>query len=134
MAKDKYLTSPPKITSWPPGVPYIIGNEAAERFSYYGMNSVLTIFMTKYLVDKMGHLSVMPAAPRPEAWYHTFVVVLYFLAVVRRDSGRRILREIQSRSLAVDRLLPRARHARPDGLVGRARDRAALFAGALAWS
>jgi POT family proton-dependent oligopeptide transporter len=81
MAGDKYLTSPPKITTWPPGVPYIIGNEAAERFSYYGMNSVLTIFMTKYLVDKMGHLSVMPPAAA-EAWYHTFVVVLYFLPLL----------------------------------------------------
>jgi POT family proton-dependent oligopeptide transporter len=78
MANGKYLTSPPKISTWPPGVPYIIGNEAAERFSYYGMNSVLTIFMTKYLLDKMGHLSVMPAAAA-EAWYHTFVSVLYFL-------------------------------------------------------
>ncbi len=78
MAKEQYLTSPPKTTTWPPGVPYIIGNEAAERFSYYGMNSVLTIFMTKYLLDKMGHLSVMPAAAA-EAWYHTFVSVLYFL-------------------------------------------------------
>jgi POT family proton-dependent oligopeptide transporter len=81
MAREKYLTAPPKITSWPPGVPYIIGNEAAERFSYYGMNSVLTIFMTKYLVDKMGHLSVMPPAAA-EAWYHTFVVVLYFLPLL----------------------------------------------------
>jgi POT family proton-dependent oligopeptide transporter len=81
MANDKYLTSPPKITGWPPGVPYIIGNEAAERFSYYGMNSVLTIFMTKYLLDKMGHLSVMPAAAA-EAWYHTFVSVLYFLPLL----------------------------------------------------
>src|SRR6516162_5480905 len=81
MAKTQYLTSPPKITTMPPGVPYIIGNEAAERFSYYGMNSILTIFMTKYLVDKMGHLSVMPAAAA-EAWYHTFVVVLYFLPLL----------------------------------------------------
>jgi POT family proton-dependent oligopeptide transporter len=81
MAKTDYLTSPPKIATMPPGVPYIIGNEAAERFSYYGMNSVLTIFMTKYLVDKMGHLSVMPAAAA-EAWYHTFVVVLYFLPLL----------------------------------------------------
>jgi proton-dependent oligopeptide transporter, POT family len=81
VAKDKYLTSPPKITTWPPGVPYIIGNEAAERFSYYGMNSILTIFMTKYLTDKMGNLAVMqPAAA--EAWYHTFVVVLYFLPLL----------------------------------------------------
>ena len=81
MAREKYLTSPPKITTWPPGVPYIIGNEAAERFSYYGMNSILTIFMTKYLVDKMGHLSVMPPAAA-EAWYHTFVVLLYFLPLL----------------------------------------------------
>ena len=81
MAKYKYATSPPKISTMPPGVPYIIGNEAAERFSYYGMNSILTVFMTKYLLDKMGHLSVMPPAAA-EAWYHTFVSVLYLLPLV----------------------------------------------------
>src|SRR5438094_6805511 len=80
MAKQEYLTSPPKITTMPPGVPYIVGNEAAERVSYYGMNSILTIFMTKYLVDKMGHLSVMQPA-NAEAWYHTFVSALYFLPI-----------------------------------------------------
>src|SRR5207248_2343602 len=80
MADHKYLTSPPKITTMPPGVPYIVGNEAAERFSYYGMNSILTIFMTKYLFDKMGHLSVMQPA-NAEAWYHTFVSALYFLPI-----------------------------------------------------
>src|SRR5213080_832922 len=72
MANHKYLTSPPKIATMPPGVPYIVGNEAAERFSYYGMNSILTIFMTKYLLDKMGHLSVM-SPTNAEAWYHTLV-------------------------------------------------------------
>ena len=75
----------------PPGVPYIVGNEAAERFSYYGMNSILTIFMTKYLLDKMGHLSVMPAA-QAEAWYHTFVSALYFLPIfgaILADEGIR---------------------------------------------
>jgi POT family proton-dependent oligopeptide transporter len=80
MATQQYLTSPPKISTMPPGVPYIVGNEAAERFSYYGMNSVLTIFMTKYLLDKMGHLSVMQPA-NAEAWYHTFVSALYFLPI-----------------------------------------------------
>ena len=81
MAKHKYMTSPPRISTMPPGVPYIIGNEAAERFAYYGMNSILTIFMTKYLLDKMGHLNVMPPA-KAEAWYHTFVTTLYFLPIV----------------------------------------------------
>src|SRR5437660_3838102 len=80
MVKQEYLTSPPKITTVPPGGPYIVGNEAAERFSYYGMNSILTIFMTKYLFDKMGHLSVMQHA-NAEACYHTFVSTLYFLPI-----------------------------------------------------
>src|SRR5207302_8971762 len=80
MAKEEYLTSPPKIATMPPGVPYIVGNEAAERFSYYGMNSILTIFMTKYLLDKMGHLIVMQPA-NAEAWYHTFVSTLYLLPI-----------------------------------------------------
>jgi len=81
MAKSQYLTSPPKISTWPPGVPYIIGNEAAERFSYYGMNAIVVIFWTTFLRDKAGNLDVM----RPEqadAWYHTFVSVLYFLPLV----------------------------------------------------
>src|ERR671934_2702365 len=81
MANDKYLTSPPKITTMPPGVPYIIGNEAAERFSYYGMNGILTIFMTKYLMDKMGNLAVMPPH-QAEGWYHTFVSTLYILPII----------------------------------------------------
>src|SRR5205807_9868241 len=38
----------------------------------------LTIFMTTYLLDKMGHLSVMPPA-HAEAWYHTFGSTLYLL-------------------------------------------------------
>src|SRR5205809_7421954 len=80
MAQDQYLTAPPKISTMPPGVPYIVGNEAAERFSYYGVNSILTIFMTKYLVDKMGHLSVMLPA-NAEAWYHTCVLSLYLLPI-----------------------------------------------------
>ena len=50
-----YLTAPIKSTRMPPGVPYIVGNEAAERFSYYGMNSILVIFMTKYMMDAQGH-------------------------------------------------------------------------------
>lgn len=33
----------------PPGVPHIIGNEAAERFSFYGMKGILAIYMAQYL-------------------------------------------------------------------------------------
>src|SRR5437868_6283474 len=81
MAKAEYLTAPLKTDKMPPGVPFIVGNEAAERFSYYGMNSILVIFMTKYLMDRQGHLAVMSPA-EAEGWYHTFVSCLYFLPIV----------------------------------------------------
>lgn len=44
-----YRTSPADLEGLPPGVPHIIGNEAAERFSFYGMKAVLAVFMVQYL-------------------------------------------------------------------------------------
>lgn len=81
MASSDYLTTPLKTDKMPPGVRYIVGNEAAERFSYYGMNSILVIFMTKYLVDAHGHPDQMTEA-QAEAWYHTFVSFTYGLCVL----------------------------------------------------
>jgi dipeptide/tripeptide permease len=43
----------------PKGVPYIIGNEFAERFSFYGMRSIVVVFMTGYLLNRNGQLDVM---------------------------------------------------------------------------
>jgi proton-dependent oligopeptide transporter, POT family len=81
MAQVQYLTAPLKTNKMPPGVPFIIGNEAAERFSYYGMNSILVIFMTKYLVDAHGHADHMTEA-QADAWYHTFISFTYGLCVL----------------------------------------------------
>ena len=76
----KYLTSPPNITRMPPGVPFIIGNEAAERFSYYGMKSILTVFMAHYVLNKMGALD--PMQPNEAYKYtHYFVSGVYFLPI-----------------------------------------------------
>src|SRR4051794_20718800 len=42
-----YRTSPDHdIAGWPPGVPYIVGNEACERFSFYGMRAILQVHLT----------------------------------------------------------------------------------------
>ena len=81
MARHKYLTSPPNLTTMPPGVPYIIGNEAAERFSYYGMKSVLTVFMAHYILNQSGVLAPMQ---ENEAYMYThyFVFGVYFLPVL----------------------------------------------------
>jgi POT family proton-dependent oligopeptide transporter len=77
-----YLTTPPDTDKMPPGIPYIIGNEAAERFSYYGMRTILTVFMFRYL-----HLmseTVMPAMSKAEAQehYHTFSSWVYFFPII----------------------------------------------------
>src|SRR5689334_24971583 len=81
MARHKYLTSPPNLTGMPPGVPYIIGNEAADRFSYYGMKSVLTVFMAHYILNQSGVL-----APMNEnelyMYTHFFVFGVCFLPVL----------------------------------------------------
>lgn len=81
MMKSKYRTVPVKTDKLPPGIPYIVGNEAAERFSYYGMNSILVIFMTQYLMNAQGRPDHMTDA-QADAWYHTFVSAVYFLPVL----------------------------------------------------
>src|SRR2546425_4900197 len=86
----KYLTAPIKIEKMPPGVPFIVGNEAAERFSYYGMNSILVIFMTKHLLDAQGRPDHM-TEPQADAWYHTFVSCLYFLPLLGAFLGDAVL-------------------------------------------
>src|SRR5207244_10216725 len=65
----------------PPGVPFIIGNEAAERFSYYGMKSILTVFMAHYILNNSGVLAPMP--PNEAYKYsHYFVTGVYFLPIL----------------------------------------------------
>lgn len=90
MAQTQYLTAPIKTDKMPPGVPYIVGNEAAERFSYYGLNSILVVFMTHYLLTAGGQRDVM-SAPQAEAWYHTFVSCVYFLPILGAFLGDAIL-------------------------------------------
>lgn len=81
MPKHPFLTAPLKTDKMPPGVPYIIGSEAAERFSYYGMKSILVIFMTQYLLSPDGKQDFM-TKEQAHAWYHTFVSSVYFLPLL----------------------------------------------------
>jgi proton-dependent oligopeptide transporter, POT family len=90
MAKTEYLTAPLKTDRMPPGVPYIVGNEAAERFSYYGMASILVVFMTSWLLNARGQLDTM-SEPKADAWFHTFVFCLYFLPILGAVLGDAVL-------------------------------------------
>ncbi|MGB5304872.1 MAG: POT family MFS transporter [Gammaproteobacteria bacterium] len=72
----RYRTSPVQQAGMPGGMPFIIANEAAERFSYYGMRAILVVFMTQYLASRSGVLDVM-GADAAKGWFHLFVSAVY---------------------------------------------------------
>jgi len=80
MVKNKYLTAPVLSKKMPAGVPYILTNEAAERFSFYGMTSILVIFMTTRLMSRDGTLAVM-GNEEAKTWFHFFKSAVYFLPI-----------------------------------------------------
>ena len=65
-----------QLKTTPTGIPYIIANEAAERFSYYGMRGILVVFMTKYLVDSSGVIDPM-SNEDAKAYFHMFSSAVY---------------------------------------------------------
>ena len=81
MAQTGYRTAPIPSSEMPKGIPYIVGNEAAERFSFYGMRSILVIFMTKYLLDSQGSPAVMGEEEAKEI-FHRFVAIAYFFPIL----------------------------------------------------
>jgi len=82
VAKQQYHTAPIPSKKMPKGIKYIIGNEAAERFSFYGMKGILVVFMTKYL-----HLlsdnpdTAMSKAAAIES-YHDFTSWVYLTPIL----------------------------------------------------
>jgi len=77
MAKSKYLTAPIPSDKMPAGIPYILANEGAERFSFYGMSGILVMFMTEHLMGRSGVLDVM-SENKTEAYFHFFNSAVYF--------------------------------------------------------
>ncbi len=73
----QYRTAPVASKETPGGIPFIIGNELAERFSYYGMRAILVIFMTQYLMDASGKSDLMSEG-EATGYFHLFVSITYF--------------------------------------------------------
>ena len=78
---SNYRSAPADSAKMPSGIPYIISNEAAERFSFYGMKTILVVFMTQYLKDKSGAMDVM-SEEDAKVWYHTFGTAVYFMPIL----------------------------------------------------
>lgn len=77
---EKYKTAPVASQNMPDGISYIVANEAAERFSYYGMRAILVVFMTQYLVNSTGQLDVM-SENEAQGYFHLFVSAVYFMPI-----------------------------------------------------
>ncbi|MCB1672215.1 MAG: POT family MFS transporter [Gammaproteobacteria bacterium] len=78
---SKYRTAPAPSPDMPGGIPYIIVNDVAERFSFYGMRAILVIFMTQYLMTGNGALDTM-SEEDATSWFHLFVSTAYFLPIL----------------------------------------------------
>ncbi len=65
----------PAIVRWPRQIKYIVGNEACERFSYYGMRGVLAGYITgEALKGGLGQ-----DVDTATSIIHTFIFVNYFM-------------------------------------------------------
>jgi POT family proton-dependent oligopeptide transporter len=58
---------------FPPQIKFIVGNEACERFSYYGMRSILVVFM-------INHLAL--SQENAKTAYHLFAGACYLLPLL----------------------------------------------------
>jgi len=81
MTMPNLRTTPYETEATPPGLPYIIVNEAAERFSYAGMKTILIIFMTQHLVAQSGEPALMGNG-EAKGWYHLFASAAYFFPLL----------------------------------------------------
>ncbi|CBY34178.1 unnamed protein product [Oikopleura dioica] len=59
--------------SFPSNLYYIIGNEFCERFSFYGMHTVLILYLTIFLKFDKDIATII---------YHTFIALCYFFPLI----------------------------------------------------
>ena len=77
---NNYLNHPVKTKKVPKGIPYIIANEAAERFSFYGMKAILVIYMTQYLYLTQGETNL--SEEKAKAYFHLFSSAVYCFPII----------------------------------------------------
>lgn len=76
-----YRTTPDLTDRMPPGIPYIVGNEASERFSFYGMKAILVVYMTQHLLNLAGEPAPM-SDPIAKTVYHLFTMSAYAFPIL----------------------------------------------------
>jgi POT family proton-dependent oligopeptide transporter len=87
----KHSVPTPTVTErddrFPPGIPYIVGNEGAERFSYYGMRQILYIYLTSLFIGFAAENAVpgeelADAKVRATQITHLFMAGVYLFPMI----------------------------------------------------
>src|SRR5262245_37058759 len=85
-----YRTAPDhETTGWPKGIPYILGNDGCERFSYYGMKAILFVFLTRLLVGEGASSQI--AEKEATEILHLFNAAVYALPLLGGVIADRLL-------------------------------------------
>ena len=74
------MSATPTTARLPRQLPYIMGNEACERFSFYGMRNILVPFLVSSML-----LAYLPESEREsmaKEVFHTFVIGVYFFPLL----------------------------------------------------
>ncbi len=72
-----------KKTGMPKSVPFIIGSEIAERFSFYGLRSIMVTYMAvAFFNPSMNPLLTAEADAKANEMSHLFVTLAYFMPLV----------------------------------------------------
>jgi POT family proton-dependent oligopeptide transporter len=96
MANSENHAAPLRDDRMPPGVPYIVGNEGAERFSFYGMKAILKIYLIALFVRFVDESSVSSdamadAEARSTEIVHLFVAGVYAFPLIGAVISDRLL-------------------------------------------
>ena len=71
-----------KVNKMPQSIPFIVGNEAAERFSFYGMRGILVVFMTQYMMQADGLTPDFMSEAEANVWFHWFTSGVYLFPIL----------------------------------------------------
>lgn len=70
-------------SKFPSGIPYIVGNEVAERFSFYGIKAILTVFLVTQFYNPANDPGLAQAANAlANEKTHFFNTLVYFLPIL----------------------------------------------------
>jgi POT family proton-dependent oligopeptide transporter len=71
------------MSKFPSSIKYIIGNEAAERFSYYGLRAILTVYLATHFFNPANDPLLQAAAEaRANEATHFFITLNYLMPII----------------------------------------------------